>query len=160
MSTEQADTKTTAGVPPVPPVGAPCWIEIMAEEPTKLKEFYAALFPAWNWKDTSHAAGVIMYDFKQPSGISGGIIPLPKECVRAEQSMGSGMTVYYFVNSIEDFEKEATAVGAKLVLPKTKESENGWFANFKDIEGNRFGVYEVNWEGMKGQAGGEEKSAE
>jgi predicted enzyme related to lactoylglutathione lyase len=74
--------------------------------------------------------------------------------------MGSGMTVYYFVNSIEAFEKEAAAVGAKLVLPKTKESDHGWFANFKDIEGNRFGVYEVNWEGMKGQAGGEAKSAE
>jgi len=32
-----------------------------------------------------------------------------------------------------------------MVLPKSPEREHGWFANFKDPEGNRFGVYEANW---------------
>jgi hypothetical protein len=29
-------------------------------------------------------------------------------------------------------------------MEKTPESENGWFANAKDIEGNRFGIYELH----------------
>jgi predicted enzyme related to lactoylglutathione lyase len=36
-------------------------------------------------------------------------------------------------------------LGGKKVLDKTAEGENGWFANFVDPEGNRFGVYEANW---------------
>lgn len=30
-------------------------------------------------------------------------------------------------------------------MDKTPERDNGWFANFVDPEGNRFGVYEANW---------------
>ena len=29
-------------------------------------------------------------------------------------------------------------------MEKTPQGDNGWYANFKDPEGNRFGVYEVN----------------
>jgi len=28
-------------------------------------------------------------------------------------------------------------------MEKTPQGDNGWYANFKDPEGNRFGVYEV-----------------
>ncbi|KAF2263271.1 hypothetical protein CC78DRAFT_581677 [Lojkania enalia] len=146
MSTESAETK---GTPPVPPVGAPCWIEIMSVDPAKLKEFYAALFPAWNWKPStaeSEKDGMIFYDFDQPKGISGGIIKLPEGSARtAELPMGLGMTVYYFVNSIDDIGKQIEGLGGTCVLPKTEQSTNGWYANYKDPEGNRFGVYEVNW---------------
>ncbi|KAF2113943.1 hypothetical protein BDV96DRAFT_647436 [Lophiotrema nucula] len=143
MSTEAAETKQT---PSIPPVGAPCWIEIMSVDPAKLKEFYASLFPAWNWKDPVQDGRVIQYDFKQPSGISGGIVKLPEDCVRpSEQPMGSGTTVYYFVESIEKIERDIAELSGTLCLPKTAEGKNGWFANFRDPEGNRFGVYEANW---------------
>jgi predicted enzyme related to lactoylglutathione lyase len=41
-------------------------------------------------------------------------------------------------------EKEIVKLGGKKVLDKTAERDNGWFANFVDLEGNRFGVFEAN----------------
>lgn len=38
-------------------------------------------------------------------------------------------------------------LGGKKVLDKMAEGDNGWFANFVDLEGNRFGVYEAKFEG-------------
>ncbi|KAF2184132.1 hypothetical protein K469DRAFT_199749 [Zopfia rhizophila CBS 207.26] len=139
----------TNNPPPVPPEGSPCWIEIMSTNPPKLKEFYASLFPSWNWKPANEEYKedfIAMYDFKQPSGISGGIVKLPEGCVqsRGEQPMGIGFTVYYFVESIEKTDKRIAELGGSMCLPKTEQGKNGWFANFKDPEGNRFGVYELN----------------
>ncbi|KAH8712002.1 Glyoxalase/Bleomycin resistance protein/Dihydroxybiphenyl dioxygenase [Phaeosphaeriaceae sp. PMI808] len=134
---------------PVPPVGAPCWIEIMSSDPQKLKEFYTAIFPAWNFRASKGNEGVevVHYEFEQPSGLSGGIVKLPESCGKpSEQPMGIGYTVHYFVDSIDEVGKKIVELGGVNVLPKTPERENGWFANFKDPDGNRFGVYEMNWE--------------
>ena len=40
-------------------------------------------------------------------------------------------------------EEKVKELGGTTVLPKMEESKNGWFANFKDPQGNRFGVYEL-----------------
>lgn len=45
-------------------------------------------------------------------------------------------------------QQDIIGLGGVNVLPKTPQGENGWFANFKDPEGNWFGVYEANWEKM------------
>ncbi|KAF2279820.1 uncharacterized protein EI97DRAFT_430831 [Westerdykella ornata] len=132
-----------------PPRGAPCWIEIMSVDPPKLKEFYAALFPAWKFKPVSKdypEERVVMYEFEEPKGISGGILKLPEGRTRTEQPMGVGMTVYYFVDSLDETEKKVHELGGSTVLEKMAERQNGWFMNFKDPEGNRFGAFEVNWE--------------
>ncbi|KAF2677453.1 hypothetical protein K458DRAFT_491851 [Lentithecium fluviatile CBS 122367] len=148
MSTE--DSKST---PPIPPQGAPCWIEVCSVDPSKLKEFYAAIFPAWKFSDGTNEASatpVVHITFEQPSGLSGGIVKLPEGCVRGEQPMGAGFTVYNFVKSIDETEKKILELGGQKVLDKMPEGKNGWFANFVDPEGNRFGVYEVNSGGCAG----------
>ncbi|KAH7377718.1 hypothetical protein BKA66DRAFT_467688 [Pyrenochaeta sp. MPI-SDFR-AT-0127] len=132
---------------PVPLPGAPCWIEIMSEDPHKLKEFYAALFPAWKFRaGEAGREDMVHVEFEQPSGLTGGILKRPKDCPKpSEQPMGIGSTVYYYVDSIDEIEKSIEKLGGVKVLNKTKESEHGWYANFKDPEGNRFGTYEANW---------------
>jgi hypothetical protein len=35
-------------------------------------------------------------------GLSGGIVQMPEGCAPTEQTMGSGMTVYYLVDSLDD----------------------------------------------------------
>ncbi|KAF2251626.1 hypothetical protein BU26DRAFT_516415 [Trematosphaeria pertusa] len=141
MSNEASETG--AKMPPTPQ-GAPCWIEIPSVEPKKLKEFYAALFPAWNFRSAAEEDPVVHYTFAQPSGLSGGIIKLPEGCTRSEHPMGVGFTVYYFVESVDEIEKKISELGGKKVLDKTAERTHGWFANYVDPEGNRFGVFEVN----------------
>lgn len=46
---------------------------------------------------------------------------------------------------IDQIEKNIVELGGVKVLGKTAERQFGWFANFKDPEGNRFGTYETNW---------------
>jgi hypothetical protein len=41
-------------------------------------------------------------DSLSPTGLSGGIVQVPAECKSTEQKNGVGMTVYHFVDSIED----------------------------------------------------------
>jgi predicted enzyme related to lactoylglutathione lyase len=59
----------------------------------------------------------------------------------ASQAMGSGFTVYYMVDSIEEATERIENAGGKLVLPKTQQADSGFFANLTDVEGNRFGIY-------------------
>ncbi|KAH7065688.1 hypothetical protein BKA63DRAFT_571840 [Paraphoma chrysanthemicola] len=140
MSTDTKDT------PPVPPVGAPCWVEIMSSEPSKLKDFYAALFPAWNFKPVeSDKPEVVQYTFEQPSGLSGGIVRHPESRPKlAEQPLG-GSTVYYYVNSIEEMTPRIVQLGGREIVSKEPVHEYGWSANFVDPEGNRFALFEANW---------------
>ena len=84
MATEASSTNQK---PPVPPQGAPCWIEICSTDPEKLKgsslrllssdvlmsrqDFYAALFPAWKFVEKANetaGAPVVHFTFEQPSG--------------------------------------------------------------------------------------------
>ncbi|KAH6616835.1 hypothetical protein C7974DRAFT_53299 [Boeremia exigua] len=127
------------------PIGAPCWAEIMASDPQKLKEFYATLFPAWRFTTIApdtHAE-VAHFKFEQLSRLSGGIVKLPDGCpTPGDQPTGIGFTVYFYVDSINEIDAKITVLGGTKTLPKTPESEHGFFANFKDPEGNRFGVYE------------------
>jgi len=131
----------------MPPEGSPCWIEIMSRDVEVCKKFYSALFPSWDFKpatDEYKADAIAMYSFTQPSGLSGGIMKLPSDCHREDQKMGVGMTVYYFCESIEKTKARVHELGGSTCMEKTPQGDNGWYANFKDPEGNRFGVYEVN----------------
>lgn len=87
------------------------------------KAFYSAIFPSWEWKPAQSAEGqskVQQYSFAElkgkpammhnPSkslnlgfrlGFGGGIVQMPEGYAPTEQIMGSGMTVYYSVNSLD-----------------------------------------------------------
>jgi predicted enzyme related to lactoylglutathione lyase len=71
---------------------------------------------------------------------------MPEDCPPHAQNLGSGMTVYFLVSNIEKESERLHKLGAKTVLEKRNESDNGWFANLTDPEGNRFGIYEANME--------------
>ena len=45
--------------------------------------------------------------------------------------------------TLAKIEKKIEGLGGKTVLKKKAESEHGYYANYKDPEGNRFGVYET-----------------
>lgn len=72
---------------------------------------------------------------------------MPEGTATNEQNMGSGYTVYYFVDSVDESLPRVLELGGTTVLEKRPEGDNGWFVNVKDPEGNRFGLYE--WNGGK-----------
>ncbi|KAH1622686.1 hypothetical protein KXX16_000017 [Aspergillus fumigatus] len=146
MSTETSDATQAQQTWKAPPAGSPCWVEIPARDTQKLKGFYSAIFPSWEWRPAQSAedqSKVQHYSFVEPKGLTGGIVQMPEGCAPTEQIMGSGMTVYYLVDSLDMVEKTIRECGGGTCLPKTPESSHGWFMNFRDPEGNRFGCYEI-----------------
>ncbi|KAJ9608204.1 hypothetical protein H2200_007192 [Cladophialophora chaetospira] len=126
--------------------GWPCWIEIPARDVEKLKTFYSSLFPSWTWTETDHphdGPPVALFEFKKPKGLGGGIIKMPEDCGPNSQTLGSGVTVYHMVESLEKTEARIHALGGKTVLPKTAQGEMGYFINATDPEGNRIGIYQL-----------------
>lgn len=87
------------------------------------KAFYGAIFPSWEWGPAQSAEGqskVQQYSFAEPKGkptvmhspskslnrgfrlgFAGGIVQMPEGYAPTEQIMGSGMTVYYSVDSLD-----------------------------------------------------------
>jgi len=124
----------------------PIWIEIPTRDAKKLSRFYAELFPHWSFEDSDKNAEMVFFHaarFDKLGTLGGGFVKMPDGCPVVEQTpMGSGMTVYFDVESVDNTEQLVHKLGGKTVLSKMAQADNGWFANFTDIEGNRFGVYE------------------
>ncbi|RFU26565.1 hypothetical protein B7463_g9773, partial [Scytalidium lignicola] len=129
-----------------PPEGSPCWIEIPSVDLEASKKFYASVFPAWKFNPEikEHVPHrVLTFSFADKVGLSGGLVEFSPECKTAEQTNGIGDTIYYFVNSIEEAASRIKAAGGKSAGEKTPEGENGFYQYFKDVDGNRFGLYEL-----------------
>ncbi|KIW14245.1 hypothetical protein PV08_07027 [Exophiala spinifera] len=111
-----------------PAEGSPCWVEIPARDIEKLKTFYSNLFPTWTWTSGPADPGhqVATFQFKDPKGegksihsglaiavnnsltdrlllgLGGGLVKMPDSCgPSATHILGSGVTVYHMVESLE-----------------------------------------------------------
>jgi len=128
-----------------PAEGSPCWVEIPARDIEKLKTFYSGLFTTWTWRPDSSDSGhhVATFQFKDPKGLGGGLVKMPDDCGPNTQTLGSGITVYHMVESLEKTEARIHELGGKTVLPKTAQGDSGFYINATDPEGNRFGIYQL-----------------
>ncbi|PMD66841.1 uncharacterized protein K444DRAFT_605837 [Hyaloscypha bicolor E] len=125
-----------------PPTGSPCWIDIPAVDVEACKEFYSTLFPSWEFKEPTEAK-LAMWSFASPSGLSGGIVQVSASCKNNKLQNGMGVTVYHFVESIDEIKKRVEGLGGLSCSGKEKAGDHGMWMYFKDVEGNRFGVYEM-----------------
>ncbi|KAI9678812.1 MAG: hypothetical protein M1817_005871 [Caeruleum heppii] len=148
-----------------PPAGAPAWIEIPAHSVPRAKAFYANLFnftyraPAPS-PDPScspdHMAHIIFPGTREDdmSALSGGICKITSE--EGETIMShrgdekdevkhKRVTVYVYVESIDDVLKKVENEGGAVVKPKESEGDHGYCAVVRDPEGNWVGIYEARW---------------
>ncbi|OAP55782.1 hypothetical protein AYL99_09934 [Fonsecaea erecta] len=128
-----------------PAEGSPCWVEIPARDIEKLKTFYSNLFPTWTWRPEVSDSGhqVAVFEFKDLKGLGGGLVKMPDDCGPNTQALGSGITVYHMVESLEKTEARVHELGGKTVLAKTAQGDSGVYINVTDPEGNRFGIYQL-----------------
>jgi predicted enzyme related to lactoylglutathione lyase len=68
-------------------------------------------------------------------GLSGGMMK--------RQAPEHKMTNYITVLSIDDYVSKIQQAGGKIMIPKTKIPNMGYFAVFTDTENNQFGLFEA-----------------
>jgi predicted enzyme related to lactoylglutathione lyase len=118
--------------------------EIPADNIERAKKFYEKIF---DWKIEKYDDKDEEYYFvmttevgddewtpKEPGAINGGLVKreMPDE----------SFVNYVIVDSIDKTCKLIEKNGGKMVVQKTKMGEWGWWAVFKDTEGNVLGLYE------------------
>lgn len=106
-------------------------IEIPAADVAKAAEFYKELF---GWQITVDEK--MNYSMWEPAqGPGGGFSPL------GEGVEPGDILIYVDSEDIEADLKQAEALGATLVSPKTETPGIGWFGIFKDPTGNLMALY-------------------
>jgi uncharacterized protein len=115
----------------------PVHFEIPADDPEKLSTFYTGLF---DWKIEKWQGGNMDYWMIQAApegeGVNGGMMK--------RQHPQQPITVYFNVESVNDFSKKVTDLGGKVLMPKTPVPAMGWFAVCLDPQNNVFALWEMD----------------
>jgi predicted enzyme related to lactoylglutathione lyase len=110
-----------------------CYFEFMVGDVAKARAFYDKIF---DWK------------FSQPPGMSGytmidtGKEPMGGMMKKPDQAPAPGLSIYFYVDSIDETLKKAQAAGARPGMPKTEIPNMGWWAFFFDPDGICVMIYE------------------
>ena len=117
--------------------------EIPADDVSRATEFYGSVF-GWELQDYEMGSGTytivrtVPVDERQmptePGAINGGLMP------RSPAAPHPVITIQ--VDSIDEALKKVEAGGGSVVTPRTEVPNMGWFAYFKDSEGNTMGLWE------------------
>jgi predicted enzyme related to lactoylglutathione lyase len=111
----------------------PTHFEIPVDDPDRAEKFYSDVFA---WKFDRYPGAPDYYGMattgESNPGINGALF---------QRTEGSGTTLTMSVDSIEDAEAKITAAGGTVVQSKAPIPSMGWFATYKDTEGNTFGLF-------------------
>jgi predicted enzyme related to lactoylglutathione lyase len=108
--------------------------QIVTKNPDRLAEFYCKLF---SWDMTAdNALGYRMIDTASERGIPGGIWPAPPDAP-------SFVQLIIEVDDVKRHVRDATALGAKVIVPPQKLPEGDELAILHDPEGIAFGIRTV-----------------
>jgi predicted enzyme related to lactoylglutathione lyase len=117
--------------------------EIPADDVARAKEFYASTF-GWDLQDYEMGGGTytivqtVPADERQmpkePGAINGGLMRRSPDTPHP--------VIAIQVDAIDEALKKIEAGGGSVVTPRTEVPSMGWFAYFKDPEGNTMGLWE------------------
>ena len=108
--------------------------DINAKDPERAIKFYETIF---DWKFTKWEGPMeywmITTGEKSEPGINGGLS-------KNDESTGYETSVTIGVKLIDDIIKQIQEFGGEIIQPKMAIPGEGWFAKFKDTEGNTLGI--------------------
>jgi uncharacterized protein len=119
------------------------YFEIPADDVDRAKRFYEKIFD-WKiekfekdsdyWFVMTTEVGDDEWTPKEPGAINGGLVKRDQQ--------GEPPVNYVTVDAIDKTSALIEKNGGRLIHKKTPMGEWGWWALFKDTEGNIFGLYE------------------
>ena len=113
--------------------------ELPFDDAARANKFYADVF---GWESSKFEGGPEDYYLQQtggddePYGIGGALIE------RAAALNRGGTLVVLGVDDLDAYIGKVTAAGAEIVTPRTPIPGVGYFANFRDTEGNVVGMFQ------------------
>ncbi len=116
------------------------YFEIQADDPSKLVEFYAAVF---GWKFTRDENIPIEYWRITTEGANGGLLKRPATVPPSQ----SGTNAYVCSMQVENFDATAEKImnqGGIEALPKFAVPGKCWQGYFVDPQGNTFGLFQAD----------------
>jgi predicted enzyme related to lactoylglutathione lyase len=116
------------------------FFEIQATEPEKLVHFYREIF---GWQFSRQPGMPIEYWRIVTDGMNGGLLKRPAKTPPTE----SGTNAFVCSIEVENFDKTASKImqhGGQIALPKFAVPGTCWQGYFVDIDGNTFGIFEVD----------------
>jgi predicted enzyme related to lactoylglutathione lyase len=113
--------------------------ELPFDDAARANQFYAGVF---GWESSKFEGGPEEYYLQQtggddePYGIGGALIE------RAAALNRGGTLVVLGVDDLDAYIGKVTAAGCEIVTPRTPIPGVGYFANFRDTEGNVVGMFQ------------------
>jgi len=109
--------------------------ELNAEDPLRAKSFYEKVF---DWKieksEMPMDYWMITAGPEEELGINGGL--------QKRENASDEVFNYIGVPSVEEFSKSIEENGGEILTPKSPIPGIGYYAFFKDTEGNKLGIFE------------------
>ena len=116
------------------------YFEIQADNLDKAQEFYSAIF---GWKFTKQEGLPIDYRRIGTEGINGGLLKRPAKTPPPQ----SGTNAFVCSMEVENFDATASAIlknGGQIALEKFAIPGKCWQGYFIDLDGNTFGIFQVD----------------
>lgn len=116
------------------------YFEIQATEPEKAVRFYRDVF---GWQFTREPEMPIEYWRTEVGGMRGAILTRPAPV----PAMPSGTNAFVSSMEVENFDQTADKImrqGGQVALPKFAVPGVCWQGYFIDIDGNTFGIFQVD----------------
>ena len=110
------------------------WFEIPADNPERVKAFYANLF-GWKIEPFPGSADYWHVD-------TGGADDSPVGALKRRKHPQEPVVNYVSVDSVDKFADKIAKLGGKICMAKTAVPQMGYFAVCQDTDGNSFGLWE------------------
>lgn len=117
------------------------YFEIQATEPKKLVEFYKNVF-GWEFSK-EELVPIEYYRMTDTAGMMGAILKRPAKTPTPEQ----GTNAYVCSVQVQNFDETGKKIlenGGIVALPKFAVPGRCWQGYFIDMDGNTFGIFEVD----------------
>jgi uncharacterized protein len=112
------------------------WFEIYVKDFEKSIKFFTELF-GWKFKQTLSKELPYWNIYTGEGSLGGGFMKKTEP-----EHSGQSIVLYVETENIEETLKRAVSLGGKIETTKTRISDNaGYFALFKDIDGNVIGLW-------------------
>jgi uncharacterized protein len=118
------------------------WFEIPVADLERGIQFYETVMGTRLKREDMGSAQMAMFPYDENAGLGGALTFMPD----GQQPGGNGSIVYLHAgDDLAMTLAKVEAAGGAVIVPKTLISpESGYFAVFRDCEGNHVGLYSLN----------------